>query len=127
MEGLNRNGFVIWSALKENSMPNANAPLVNSIVRSAILDGIASSGHSRHSSRAGNSNAEEDSPTPEGRERIVAAELEPEILFASPAAEAIKDEIIRAGRKLWQREYVDGNGGNISARISDEYVICTPT
>jgi L-fuculose-phosphate aldolase len=108
-------------------MPNANAPLVNSIVRSAILDCIASSGHSRHSSRAGNSNAEEDSPTPEGRERIVAAELEPEILFASPAAEAIKDEIIRAGRKLWQREYVDGNGGNISARISDEYVICTPT
>jgi hypothetical protein len=127
MECLNRNGFVIWSALKENSMPNANAPLVNSIVRSAILDCIASSGHSRHSSRAGNSNAEEDSPTPEGRERIVAAELEPEILFASPAAEAIKDEIIRAGRKLWQREYVDGNGGNISARISDEYVICTPT
>ena len=52
---------------------------------------------------------------------------EPEALFTSPAAEAIKEEILRAGKKLWQREYVDGNGGNISARISDKYVICTPT
>ena len=31
------------------------------------------------------------------------------------------------GRKLWERQYVDGNGGNISARISSDYVICTPT
>ena len=51
----------------------------------------------------------------------------PEALFTSPAAEAIKEEILHAGKKLWQRAYVDGNGGNISARISDEYVICTPT
>jgi L-fuculose-phosphate aldolase len=48
-------------------------------------------------------------------------------LFCSPAAEAIKQEIVRAGKKLWDRQYVDGNGGNISARISDSYVICTPT
>jgi len=40
---------------------------------------------------------------------------------------AIKKEIIRAGKKLWKRQYVDGNGGNISARISDEYVVCSPT
>ena len=53
--------------------------------------------------------------------------LSPDAIFASPAAEAIKEEIVRAGKKLWQREYVDGNGGNISYRISDEFVICTPT
>jgi L-fuculose-phosphate aldolase len=53
--------------------------------------------------------------------------LEPNSLFNSAAAEAIKEEIIRTGKKLWQRAYVDGNGGNISARISHEYVICTPT
>lgn len=51
----------------------------------------------------------------------------PHELFRSPRAEALKEEIVRAGRKLWQREYVDGNGGNISARLSHKYVICTPT
>ncbi|MGC1783577.1 MAG: class II aldolase/adducin family protein [Acidobacteriaceae bacterium] len=34
---------------------------------------------------------------------------------------------MRVGRKLWQRQYVDGNGGNISARISPHHVLCTPT
>jgi L-fuculose-phosphate aldolase len=48
-------------------------------------------------------------------------------LLASPEAEAIKAEIIRVGLKLWQRQYVDGNGGNISCRLTDEAVICTPT
>lgn len=52
---------------------------------------------------------------------------EPEELFYSPKANAIKEEIVLAGRKLWERQYVDGNGGNISARISPKYVICTPT
>ena len=48
-------------------------------------------------------------------------------LFHSPKALAVKREIIDAGRKLWARQYVDGNGGNISARISTEYVISSPT
>jgi len=50
-----------------------------------------------------------------------------EAIYNSPAAANIKDEMIRAGRKLWERQYVDGNGGNISYRIAQEYVICTPT
>jgi L-fuculose-phosphate aldolase len=48
-------------------------------------------------------------------------------LFYSPQVSELKAEIVGAGRRLWQREYVDGNGGNISARISDELVLCTPT
>lgn len=48
-------------------------------------------------------------------------------LFATPEAEAIKAEICAVGRKLWQRQYVDGNGGNISYRLTDVAVICTPT
>jgi L-fuculose-phosphate aldolase len=48
-------------------------------------------------------------------------------IFRSPATQSIKEEIVRTGRKLWQREYVDGNGGNISARVSNNYVLCTPT
>jgi L-fuculose-phosphate aldolase len=42
-------------------------------------------------------------------------------------AEAMRAEIIRAGRKLWERGYVDGNGGNISVRLGAKYVLCTPT
>ena len=52
---------------------------------------------------------------------------EPLELFHSPQAAAIKEEIVKTGRKLWERQYVDGNGGNISARLSSRYVICTPT
>jgi L-fuculose-phosphate aldolase len=48
-------------------------------------------------------------------------------LFTSPEAEAVKEEICNVGRKLWQRAYVDGNGGNISYRIGPNAVICTPT
>jgi L-fuculose-phosphate aldolase len=48
-------------------------------------------------------------------------------LFFSPEAEAIKKEICAIGRKLWMRQYVDGNGGNISYRIGPNEVICTPT
>jgi L-fuculose-phosphate aldolase len=51
----------------------------------------------------------------------------PEATFESEAARALKQEIVEAGRKLWERQYVDGNGGNISARLSDEWVLCTPT
>jgi L-fuculose-phosphate aldolase len=47
--------------------------------------------------------------------------------FFSPEAEEIKAEIVAVGKKLWQRAYVDGNGGNISYRIGENRVICTPT
>ncbi|HLY41709.1 MAG TPA: class II aldolase/adducin family protein [Terracidiphilus sp.] len=45
----------------------------------------------------------------------------------SPEADALRAEIVAAGRKLWERQYVDGNGGNISVRLGDQYVLCTPT
>jgi L-fuculose-phosphate aldolase len=51
----------------------------------------------------------------------------PHKLFHSSRARELKQEIVRAGRKLWHRQYVDGNGGNISVRLSPEFVICTPT
>lgn len=50
-----------------------------------------------------------------------------ESMFHSPEAEKIKAEICNVGRKLWQRAYVDGNGGNISYRLGKYQVICTPT
>src|SRR5580658_5738794 len=48
-------------------------------------------------------------------------------LFYSPEACRLKEEIVEVGRKLWDREYVDGAGGNISARLGSGHVLCTPT
>jgi L-fuculose-phosphate aldolase len=47
--------------------------------------------------------------------------------YASPELEALKLEICDIGRRLWQRAYVDGNGGNISVRVARDLVLCTPT
>jgi L-fuculose-phosphate aldolase len=48
-------------------------------------------------------------------------------LFSTPQTEAAKEEICAVGRKLWLRQFVDGNGGNISYRIGPNEVLCTPT
>jgi len=48
-------------------------------------------------------------------------------LFESPETLRVKEEMVRTGKKLWAREYVDGNGGNISCRLSSDYVLSTPT
>lgn len=55
------------------------------------------------------------------------ASREAEAAFRSPEAMAIRKEIVAAGHKLWKRGYVDGNGGNISCRLNERWVICTPT
>lgn len=54
-------------------------------------------------------------------------DLSPSAVSSSFEAEALRAEIIRTGRKLWERQYVDGNGGNISCRLGSKYVLCTPT
>jgi L-fuculose-phosphate aldolase len=79
--------------------------LVSAIVRRAVSECIANF----------------QSPDPPSTSR------EAEELFHSPAAHALKEEIILTGKKLWDRQYVDGNGGNMSVRFAEEYVICTPT
>ncbi|HWG19881.1 MAG TPA: class II aldolase/adducin family protein [Terracidiphilus sp.] len=56
-----------------------------------------------------------------------AAEISPSAAVNSFEADALRAEIIAVGRKLWERRYVDGNGGNISARLNSSYVLCTPT
>jgi L-fuculose-phosphate aldolase len=56
-----------------------------------------------------------------------AASAAAQALFRSPEAERIKAEIVTTGKKLWHRQFVDGNGGNISYRIGPNEVLCTPT
>jgi L-fuculose-phosphate aldolase len=53
------------------------------------------------------------------------AELE--AYFNSAHCQDLKEQICEVGRRLWQREYVDGNGGNIAIRAGQDIAICTPT
>jgi L-fuculose-phosphate aldolase len=55
------------------------------------------------------------------------ADVSPSAAANSFEADSLRAEMIAVGRKLWQRQYVDGNGGNISARLGSKYVLCTPT
>ncbi len=48
-------------------------------------------------------------------------------LYSTPEAEEIKKEICAVGKKIWLRQFVDGNGGNISYRIGPNEILCTPT
>ena len=50
-----------------------------------------------------------------------------EAFFHSPAALALKEQICAAGHRLWQRAYVDGNGGNMAVRVGTDIALCTPT
>lgn len=52
---------------------------------------------------------------------------EVEAFFHSPEVTIIKERMCEMGRRLWAREYVDGNGGNISVRVSKNLVLCSPT
>ena len=47
--------------------------------------------------------------------------------FHSPSCHALKLQICDIGRRLWQRAYVDGNGGNIAIRVGKDIALCTPT
>jgi len=42
-------------------------------------------------------------------------------------AAALRDQICDIGRRCYARQFVSGNDGNISYRLSDNEVLCTPT
>src|SRR5947209_13691611 len=50
-----------------------------------------------------------------------------EAFFNSPQIHELKIQICDVGRRLWQRAYVDGNGGNIAIRVGEDIALCTPT
>src|SRR5437899_3988144 len=55
------------------------------------------------------------------------AKSEIEAYFNSPAVHELKLQLCEIGRRLWQRAYVDGNGGNIAIRVGEDIALCTPT
>ena len=50
-----------------------------------------------------------------------------EKFFRSPAIEALKQRMCDMGHRLWLKDYTDGNGGNITVRVGDNLILCTPT
>ncbi|MBI5381481.1 MAG: class II aldolase/adducin family protein [Opitutae bacterium] len=50
-----------------------------------------------------------------------------ERFFHSEPIEELKRRICEMGRRLWVKDYTDGNGGNITVRVGDNLVLCTPT
>lgn len=40
---------------------------------------------------------------------------------------AMREEICEIGRRIWQREYVAANDGNISVRLNEREILATPT
>ncbi len=47
--------------------------------------------------------------------------------FHSPAITKLKERMVEIGQRMWAREYTDGNGGNLTIRVGDNLVLCTPT
>lgn len=47
--------------------------------------------------------------------------------FNSSEIRTIKERMVDMGRRLYKREYVDGNGGNLSVRVGKDLVLCSPT
>jgi L-fuculose-phosphate aldolase len=67
-------------------------------------------------------------PAPSGKPlSSKSAKAELEAYFNSAPAHALKEQLCDIGRRLWQRAYVDGNGGNIAIRAGEDIALCTPT
>ncbi len=47
--------------------------------------------------------------------------------FPPRRSRRLKRRICDMGRRLWLKDYTDGNGGNITVRVGDNLVLCTPT
>src|SRR5947199_10575631 len=47
--------------------------------------------------------------------------------FNSAYCRDLQEQICDIGRRLWQRAYVDGNGGNMAVRVGEDIALCTPT
>src|SRR5687767_3239316 len=96
---------------------------VDAILTPSARDAIHDYNHARRG-KAGSAGALPSSSRPLSSK---SSKAELEAYFNSPAAHALKEQLCDIGRRLWQREYVDGNGGNIAIRAGEDIAICTPT
>ena len=95
----------------------------DAILTPSAKDAIRDYANARRSSASASSG----SPGPAKLLSSKSPKAELDAYFNSPAARELKEQLCDIGRRLWQREYVDGNGGNIAIRVGEDIAICTPT
>ena len=47
--------------------------------------------------------------------------------YNSPEITVLRQRMADIGQRIWNKDYVDGNGGNLTIRVGDNLVLCTPT
>ncbi|MCH6257441.1 class II aldolase/adducin family protein [Puniceicoccaceae bacterium K14] len=47
--------------------------------------------------------------------------------YFSPEVTRVRENMALMGKRMWEREFTDGNGGNLTVRVGDNLVLCTPT
>ncbi len=121
IEELLRNGGDIKSLPSDALI----TPSARDLLRYLEFRGAPKSNGEVSKSRPAASNKEIAPPAKPLNSRSPKAELE--VFFNSHYCQNLKEQICDIGRRLWQREYVDGNGGNIAIRVGEDIALCTPT
>jgi len=93
--------------------------------RDFLLERELESRGTRPVTAASNGNGKISAPAKPLNSKSSKSELE--TFFNSPYCQNLKEQICDIGRRLWQRAFVDGNGGNIAVRVGEDIAICTPT
>jgi L-fuculose-phosphate aldolase len=88
---------------------------------------IVTNGNSSNGSTNGSVSADGKLTPPSRPPNSKSPKSELDAFFNSPYAHSLKLQICEMGRRLWQRAYVDGNGGNMAIRVGEDIAICTPT
>ena len=96
---------------------------VDAVYTPSALDLIRD--HQRRTTRAGAASGSPAAPATPPSSKSSKAELD--AFFTSAYCRDIKEQICDIGRRLWQRAYVDGNGGNVAVRVGENLALCTPT
>ena len=100
--------------------------IITPSARDFLHDLQAGGGIKNGASNGGSTGAQKLSP-PDKKLNSKSSKAELEAFFNSAYAQTLKEQLCDIGRRLWQREYVDGNGGNIAIRVGEDIAICTPT
>src|SRR5436190_224934 len=100
---------------------------VKSLLSDAILTPSARDAIRDFANRRSNGSAATASSAPARPLSSKSPKADLEAYFNSAEAHALKEQLCDIGRRLWEREYVDGNGGNIAIRVGEDIALCTPT
>lgn len=99
----------------------------DAIFTPSALDLLRDAGRRRANGAPGQASAAVSTPAAQKKITSQSSKADLESFFNSPEIQALKEQLCEIGRRLWQRAYVDGNGGNIAIRVGDDVVLCTPT